>query len=275
MFTKKIITSLVWFGCNLLVDAQVASPVQSAARPYNLNIVGPVEIAGSDAAAKTFQTNVLPGLLDTVKQVLPEYKSHTVADLAAISSGASLLKINADSTARVYFLTEGAGNRNTLGISTTGGSPLSPDAALIFPNASSSTGYGGSGSLVRTSNEPLVPGDFVNLGSFKAGTALDFFLIASGATGGTDFFSTNSSLNKDGIIHSVTMAANGSTYLIIGFEDLKGGGDRDFNDVVIAVEVTPSIVPHIAGIGAPEPSLATGALITCLALLGFTRRRRH
>ena len=272
---KLLVTPLAWLGCGLLAHAQVASPVQSAARPYNLNIVAPVETAGSDAASKAFQTNVLPGLLDTVKQVLPEYKSHTVANLAAISSGASMLNLSADSTARVYFLTEGAANRNTLGISTTGGGPLSPDAALIFPNASSATGFGGSGSLVRTSNEPLVPGDFVNLGSFKAGTALDFFLIASGATGGTDFFSTNASLNKDGIIHSVTMAANGSTYLIIGFEDLKGGGDRDFNDVVVAIEITPSIVSHIAGLGAPEPSLATGALITALALLGFTRRRRQ
>ncbi len=27
--------------------------------------------------------------------------------------------------------------------------------------------------------------------------------------------------------------------LIIGFEDLKGGGDRDYNDLVIAVELTP------------------------------------
>ena len=27
--------------------------------------------------------------------------------------------------------------------------------------------------------------------------------------------------------------------LIIGFEDLPGGGDRDFNDLVIAVEIVP------------------------------------
>ena len=272
---KLSVASLIWLGCVLLTHAQDVSPVQSAARPYDLNIVAPVDVAGSDAAARNFQTNVLPGLLATVKQKLPEYQGHSVANLATLASGAAMLHLSSDSTARVYFLTEGAGYQNTLGISTTGGGPLSPDAALIFPNASSTTGFGGSGSLVRTATEPLAPGDFVNLGAIKAGTSLDFFLIAYGATGGKDFYSTNSSLNQDGLIHAVTMAANGSTYLIIGFEDMKGGGDRDFNDVVIAVEITPSIVPHIAGIGAPEPSLATGALVTCLALLGFTRRRRH
>ena len=293
---KQHLTSLLWLGCTLFAfadqeDSKVASSsqedsnqasqgkvssIQSSARPYGLDIVDPVRVAGSDAASKNFQDNVLPGLLNTVKKTLPEYQAHSVENLATISTGASQLKLSADSTARVYFLTEGAGYQNTLGISTTGGGPLSRDAALIFPNASSATGFGGSGSQVRTSNEPLAPGDFVNLGSFKAGTSLDFFLIAYGATGGTDFYSTNSSLNKDGIIHSVTIAPNGSVYLIVGFEDMKGGGDRDFNDVLVAVEITQtsSASAHIAGLGAPEPSLAAGALLTGLALLGFTRRRR-
>jgi hypothetical protein len=269
-----LLTPPVWLGLALFANAQQASPVQSAARPYNLSIVAPVQVAGSDAASKAFQTDVLPGMLATVKSVLPEYKSKTAKDLAAISLDPSKLVLSFDATARVYFLGEGAGYQNTLGISTTGGGPLSPDAALIFPNASSSAGFAGSGSPIRTSNEPLVAGDFVNLGTFKAGTSLDFFLIANGASGGKDYFSTDQSLNKDGIIHAVSLAANGSAYLIISFEDMKGGGDKDYNDVFFAVEIGRANVAQLMGLGAPEPSLALGALLAGVAVFGFSRRRK-
>lgn len=273
MQKQSYIASLTWLSLALLAVGQEASPVQSAARPFKLDIAAPVQIAASDAASKAFQTEALPGMLAMVNKNLGEYNAKSGTALAAISLDPSKLVLSVDSTARVYFLGEGAAYRNTLGVSTTGGSPLSADAALIFPDASSPAGFSGSGRLVRTSNEPLLAGDFVDLGTFKAGTALDFFLIASGATGGKDFYSTNLSLNKDGIIHAVSLAANGSAYLIIGFEDLKGGGDRDYNDVVFAVEIGKVNVAQLTGIGAPEPSLALGALLAGASLLGFSRRR--
>jgi flagellum-specific peptidoglycan hydrolase FlgJ len=52
------------------VSNSQASPIQSLARPYNLNIVAPVQLAGSDAASKAFQTNVLPGLVATELKLL-------------------------------------------------------------------------------------------------------------------------------------------------------------------------------------------------------------
>jgi len=274
MHCKVRFTTMVWLGCSLLAYAQVDSPVQSAARPYNLNIIAPVEVAGSDAAAQNFQTNVLPGLLTTVQKTLG-YQSHSEANLATISTGASQLTLSVDASARVYFLGETAGYLNTLGFSTTGGSPLSPDAALIFPNASNPMGIGGSGSPIRTATDPLLPGDFVNLGNFKAGTSLDFFLIAYGVSGGKFFSSTNLSMNQDGLVHAVTMAPNGSAYLVVSFEDQKGGGDRDFNDVYFAIDFTPTNSSQIAGMGAPEPSLAAGTLLTGVALLGLRRRQRR
>ncbi|MBK1881649.1 DUF4114 domain-containing protein [Luteolibacter pohnpeiensis] len=242
------------------------SEVQSAARPYNLDIAAPVQVAGSDAASADFQANVLPGMLELINQNLSE--STSVGDASAIAIDPANLVLTEDATVRVYFLGEGAGYANTLGYSTTGGSPLSEDAQLIFPNVSSS------GTDVRTSSEPLVAGDFVDLGTFTAGTALDFFLIANGANGGTDFFSTQQSLNADGIVHAITIAADGSAYLIIGFEDLMGGGDQDYNDAVFAVQIGKVNVANLAGLGAPEPSLAAGALLSCCAL-GFFRRRKH
>jgi hypothetical protein len=269
--TPHLIAPLAWLGLAISSIAQVASPVQSAARPYKLDIVDKVQVAASDDASKAFQTNVLPGMLKLVNKNLGEYKSINAKLAASISVDPSKLVLSNNSTARVYFLGEGAAFLNTLGISTTGGGPLSEDAALIFPNASSPVGLAGSGKLIRTSNEPLLPGDFVDLGTFKAGTALDFFLIANGATGGKDFFSTNISLNVDGLVHAVSLAENGSAYLVIGFEDIKGGGDRDYNDLVFAVEIGKA---NVASLGAPEPSLAVGALLGGMAFFGFSRRRR-
>lgn len=266
--------SIALLSLSLWSAAQVISPVQSAARPFNLDIVAPVMVAGSDAAAKDFQANALPGMLKLISQNLGERSYKNNAALNAVALDPSKLVMQNDAAARVYFLGEGAGFRNTLGFSTLGGSPLSPDAQLIFPNASSSIGYGGTGKSIRTSDEPLVAGDFVNLGSFKAGTKLDFFIIANGFYGGKDYYSTELSVNMDGVVHAVSLASNGSAYLIIGFEDLKGGGDRDYNDLVFAVEIGSANVKAMAGLGAPEPSLAMGALITAVGFLGFSRQRR-
>jgi hypothetical protein len=266
--------SIALLSLSLWSAAQVISPVQSAARPFNLDIVAPVMVAGSDAAAKDFQANALPGMLKLISQNLGERSYKSNAALNAVALDPSKLVMQNDAAARVYFLGEGAGFRNTLGFSTMGGSPLSPDAQLIFPNASSSIGYGGSGKSIRTSDEPLVAGDFVDLGSFKAGTKLDFFIIANGFYGGKEYYSTEQSVNMDGVVHAVSLASNGSAYLIIGFEDLKGGGDRDYNDLVFAVEIGSANVKAMAGLGAPEPSLAMGALIAAVGFLGFSRQRQ-
>jgi hypothetical protein len=269
----QILLLLTWLGLSISVSAQQVSPVQSAARPYNLDIIAPVQVAGSDVAAAAFQTNVLPGMLTTVRKILPDYQGKSTKDLAAISLDPSKLVLGFDSTARVYFLGEGAGYQNTLGISTTGGGPLSPGADLVFPNASSSSGFSGTGTPIRSSSEPLLAGDFVNLGTLKAGSALDFFLIANGANGGKNIVSTNQSLNKDGLIHAVVMATAGSPYLVISFEDMLGGGDRDYNDVFFAVDIGRANVQKLMGLSAPEPSLALGALLTGAVFLGASRRR--
>ena len=244
------------------------SPVQSAARPYNLDIAAKVQVAASDAASKNFQKEVLPEMLKTILKNLPE--SRTLKNVKSLAVDPSQLVLKSDSTLRAYFVSEGAGYSNTLGVSSTNGGPLNKGAELIFPNVSSSNGYGGSGKVVRTSGEPLMAGDFVDLGSFKAGTPLDFFLIANGANGGKDFFSTTQSLNADGIIHAVSFANEGSPYLLISFEDLYGGGDKDYNDVVFAVSITK----NGGGLGAPEPSLAAGSLLAGIGFFGFGRRRR-
>ena len=54
-------------------------------------------------------------------------------------------------------------------------------------------------------------------------------------TDGTYTFSANPSLNPDGIQH--VMAYEYEGYLILTFEDHINGGDFDYNDLVIAVNI--------------------------------------
>ena len=51
------------------------------------------------------------------------------------------------------------------------------------------------------------------------------------------------------------------------------GPDYDFNDVYFAVELGSANVAKIMGVGAPEPSLALGALLAGGFLFGCSRRR--
>jgi hypothetical protein len=105
----------------------------------------------------------------------------------------------------------------------------------------------------------------------EAGSVLDFFLITDGANGGNLVFSADRSANADGINHAVAFAyqkAN-SPYLILGFEDLYGGGDRDFNDLVFAVDIGAANVKALTS--APEPAMA----LTLVSFLGMTLRRKR
>ncbi len=246
------------------------SPIQSKVRPFGLDIVGPVMRAGSDATAADFQKNALPGITAFVNATLPE--SQALSDSASLLDPSKLsLKTAAD--VRVYFVGEGASYANTLGFNTTGAGVTSGDPQLIFPNATSSASLTDGTSGRRNANNPLLPGDFVNLGQMAAGTQLDFFLIADGANGGTKVYSTDSSANPDGLNHAVAFAyaVPDSPYLIMGFEDLYGGGDQDFNDLVFAVDLGAANIAQLTG--TPEPALFL-TLGTFGAGLWWIKRRR-
>lgn len=251
------------------VAAQTPSPVQSPARPFGLDIVAPVMAAGSDADAASFQQSVLPGLNAFLQQSLGE---RSKVDDSRMLLDPNSLDLRNDSDVRVYFVGEGAGYRNTLGFNTSGGGATAGDPQLIFPDGSSPVStYDPAKTATRTNGTPLLPGDFVDLGRMAAGTMLDFFLIANGVSGGKTVFSTDKSVNADGINHVVAFAyvmAN-SPFLIIGFEDLWGGGDRDFNDILFAVDIGVANVKALTS--TPEPALA----LTLVTLLGLTLRRRR
>ena len=75
----------------------------------------------------------------------------------------------------------------------------------------------------------------VDLGTFKPGTKIEFGI----ENDLKQFFRTGAaSANSDNFQHGqVSKTADG---IQIGFEDLKGGGDRDFNDAIIRVRNVPA-----------------------------------
>ncbi len=230
-------------------DAGVAvpSPVQSEVRPMGLSLVGPVMSAGSDTGSATFQTTLLLSLTEFLDTKLSQTKK---VDDAAMLLDLSKLKLLTDSDVRAYFVGEGAGDKNTLGFNISGVGVGNGDPYLIFPHASSPVAsYDSSSKAVRSPSSPLLPGDFVDLGKMPSGTALNFFLIANGANGGMNVHSTDRTANPDGINHVVSFAyaTPASSFLIIGFEDLLGGGDRDSNDLVFAVDIGARNIAALTG----------------------------
>ncbi|MCX7097304.1 MAG: LruC domain-containing protein [Methylococcales bacterium] len=160
--------------------------------------------------------------------------------------GANLYLVK-DATVTVAFVDEGAGYLNALGFFEfkpdslpTRGSDV--NEKIIFPNFS---------------KPQLKYGDAVELGAFKAGSAIGFTLAADAwkpslravdPNQSTDWiFRTIKSLNpeiddnRNLRAHTVLLSNSQDGLLILGLEDInrQKGGDHDFNDAIIAIHVTP------------------------------------
>ena len=87
-----------------------------------------------------------------------------------------------------------------------------------------------------------------DLGFFTAGTELIFKVHVENT--GDDFFSGPGSRNLNGLEHAVEDDAFAPGQTLVGFEDLYGGGDRDYNDV----QFTFTNVRGGQGSSVPEPA---------------------
>ena len=100
---------------------------------------------------------------------------------------------------------------------------------------------------------PLAPGSTKSLGVLPAGTALRFALTADGANGGEQVIYQDSHRNPKGreLFASNLPLPEDADYLVVAFEDNPGGGDGDFNDVVLKVKIIPNQVVG-AGVGTTQ-----------------------
>lgn len=143
----------------------------------------------------------------------------------------------------VFFINEGAGYQNQLLFSANDG-PLQ----TIFNNVSSRY------SILSNWDGPLGLGAGKSLGSFKQGSRLSFFLNSDGYSrrenlAGQAALVTDSqgnvqnrssqllggqaSQNRDRLEHLIAYQIE--DWILFAFEDIVGGGDRDYNDTVFAV----------------------------------------
>jgi hypothetical protein len=98
---------------------------------------------------------------------------------------------------------------------------------------------------------------------------------------GDDFFLGSGDRNVDGISHAYVRSGNFNKYYV-GFEDLRGGGDRDYNDTIVRFSGGMSTIrTEHALLAAPDARLAEVAepsmlllLVPAIGLLGLKRRTK-
>jgi len=237
---SKILSLVTVIGVCFAAHAGTPASPQATPVPLNLPVIGNVQVTGSDSRAATFNSQWLPKFQSIINDNLRESAVFTNAVGFKLDSSKLFLRQECPETIRVYFLAEGAGYRNAVGFAfTPAGSSTPGSPKMIFPNASSGSGK-------RSVKEPLRTGDFVEIGKGGNGWQLDFFLLSDGFDVWRNSGQTNTNLcwlwnditkNGDGIQHVVAFAMPDSPYVLIGFEDLIGGGDLDYNDALFVVDI--------------------------------------
>ena len=173
--------------------------------------------------------------------VLPVYGSPGVESATSnsfVSTG--------NGTVTAYFAGFDAGFDSRIGLSINGAAPA------VF------------GLLNKTS----AVGQMLNLGTVSIGDTLEFILEVNG---GSAYYSSTKADNGDGFNHAWSTAYAGGDAgipagVFVAFEDIQGGGDRDYND--------HRFVFTFPGATVPEPT-TWAMLITGFGLVGVASRSRR
>lgn len=246
----RLSKSLLTLGLLNLVAAtglaQTVSPYQSPYRPSGLSLVGKTYLGNTDTASK-LEYPLSSGYVTMIKKSLPEGVAFTGRGINQLDP--QRLYFLFDYAPRVYYIYEGACYIDALGatiatVSSPTNKPVTGTSYTLFPNGQSSISpVCATGSGVRSASEPLMAGDFVKLPTVKAGQQLAFFLMSNlNSTGSTPqaTFYNGASNNADSFQHMIAFFPDNSQYIVIGFEDMLGGGDMDCNDMMFVVDVGPN-----------------------------------
>jgi Domain of unknown function (DUF4114) len=224
------------------------------------------------------------GFNDTPFQQFVQAESVALPNSGQLKLDASKLSLKYDHDVSVYFINEGAGYRNQLAFDAKG---TTNKSGLLFNDISCE----GTGCVGGWGGNALKLGDGVNVGNVTAGTKLDFWLRADGLNRGNsaNIFGTDTTSNADGLQHAVAYAYN--NYILLAFEDLYGGlyasgvdsatgkwnegSDRDFNDVVVVLDIGEANVRELIGATVPEPSVTLSMFaVGAVSMFGLRRRRQ-
>ncbi len=188
-------------------------------------------------------------LLSFANYSLPERSDVRVHHPQYLANNAvNNLVITEKSDVWVTFVSEGAGNKNSIGYYTypTGKAPKTADEIneifYILPNSSA-----------RNSDGDMHAGDKVKLGQFDAGITIGFVLFQDGwdnnkkvVKSNVAKYYTNDVLNPEATAelrkHTVLLNDKEEGLFLLGFEDLNRGTpdcDQDFNDIILYATSNP------------------------------------
>ena len=224
-------------GLAATAAAQTVSPFQPSLLPNNVPVIGKVNLAASDATSQAYAANQA-----TYQNLITSKVKEGV-----VFTGAGLNQLDPtrlyfwfDYTPRVYFIYSYAGYIDGLGatiatVSAPTAQNLLGNTFTIFPDSH------WNGATSRSNTYPVLPGDFVQLPTVKAGQQLAFFIYSNIQGNGkpNNIFYNGASNNVDNFQHMIAFFPDNSQYIIIGFEDMLNGGDKDCNDLMFVVDIGP------------------------------------
>ena len=182
------------------------------------------------------------------------------------------LTLAADDDIEVFFINEGALFRNQLGVTLTNNGVETSQILFEDITCTRNCAYNGYRdrhiAIGTPDNNPLQIGDYVTLENVAAGTTLDLFIRSDG-------YQRDNALplyaleerNPDGLQHALAYEYQG--YVVLAFEDIVGGGDRDYNDVIFALDVNDANLASFSSQAVPEPKTIAGILVALTCGLGL------